>query len=310
MKPLQRALRLCLYLASISFSGHLLANTSVNILVSIPPLQALVAGITQGVTQPGLLLDSSQSPHHASLRPSQMRAIQQADILFWIGPQLERFLPRVIAATGAETKSVALLANSKLQTLPLRHEHDAHPGEANQPAAIDPHIWLSPNNVAIMLDDITERLIMLDPTHAADYRHNRDAMQVRVKQLQQQLAGKFKAGERYLAYHDGYQYLEQALGLQLVASVSQNDELPPGAQHVHELRRVLEQTGIRCLVYEAPLRPALIDNLLQGTNAQAVEVDALGLRLPPAQRDWFRLMQHLADNFSTCLRPAKPADLN
>ncbi len=307
-------LQLCLCLTTLYSSTTLAgqeAETSPDILVSILPLQALVAGVMQGVAQPGLLLDSGQSPHHASLRPSQMRAIRQADVLFWIGPQLETFLPRVLGGSGANVNAIALLANPQLRTLALRsadHEHTA--GTGSGASTIDPHIWLSSHNVAIMIDQIAQQLIALDPAHAARYRRNQATMRDKIKALQQQLSQQFKAGTRYISYHDGYQYLEQEFGLQLAGSISQNDEMQPGIRHLHELRRVLQQQAVHCVVYDAPVRPALVDSLLQGSSAHAVELDALGLRLPTQQRDWFTLMQRLASNFSECLKPAKPTEIN
>lgn len=281
--------------------GTAQAATSPDVVVSISPLQTLVSGVMQGVAQPTLLLYSSQSPHHASLRPSQLRALNQAKLVFWIGPQMETFLPDVLSNLGPHTKTVALMANPKLHTLPLRNTHNAT-GHSNTPT-LDPHIWLNTYNTEIMVNEIAAQLSELDPKHLAQYQDNAHRMQLKIKALHKRLAAKFKPGERYLSYHDAYQYFEKEFGLHHIGSVSQNEELQPSAKHVRELRQLIQQKDIRCIVYDAPVRPALIDTLLQGSSARAVELDGLGLLQSDDQRSWFVLMQRLAENFSQCLSP-------
>jgi zinc transport system substrate-binding protein len=272
-----------------------------NVVVSISPLQALVSGVMQGVAQPTLLLYSSQSPHHASLRPSQLRTLNQARLVFWIGPQMETFLPSVLSNIGPKTKTIALMANPKLHLLPRRNTHN-ETGHGSDPA-LDPHIWLSSYNAGIMVNEIAAQLSELDPKHLAIYMDNAHRMQLKIKALHKQLAGELVPGAGYISYHDAYQYFEKEFGLHHLGSVAQNEELQPSAKHVRELRQLIQQKDIRCIVYDAPVRPSLIDTLLQGSDAKAVELDGLGLLQPNDQRSWFVLMQNLADNFGQCLRP-------
>jgi len=128
-------------------------------------------------------------------------------------------------------------------------------------------------------------------------------MQLKIKALHKQLADRFKHGASYISYHDAYQYFENEFGLHHLGSVSQHEELQPSARHVRELRQLIQQQAIRCIVYDAPTRPALIDTLLEGSSAQAVELDGLGLLQADGQRSWFVLMQTLAEKFGQCLKP-------
>jgi zinc transport system substrate-binding protein len=280
------------------------ATTTARVVVSISPLQALVSGVMQGVAEPTLLLNNSQSPHHANLRPSQMRALNEARLVFWIGPQMETFLPSVLSNLGAQTKTVALMDNPKLHTLALRNTHNEIGHDASP--TLDPHIWLSSYNTSIMVDEIAAQLSELDPSHLTIYHDNAHRMQLKITALHKQLAEQLKPGSRYLSYHDAYQYFEQEFGLHHAGSVTQNEELQPSAGHIRMLRQLIKQQKIRCVVYDAPIRPALIDTLIQGSGARVVELDALGLLQTDDQRSWFILMRRLADNFSQCLGPQTP----
>ncbi|MBA4246051.1 MAG: zinc ABC transporter substrate-binding protein, partial [Pseudomonas sp.] len=72
------------------------AFAEVRVLTSIKPLQLIAAAVQDGVGKPGVLLPPGASPHHFTLRPSDIRNVREADLLYWIGPDLETFLPRVL----------------------------------------------------------------------------------------------------------------------------------------------------------------------------------------------------------------------
>ena len=68
----------------------------INVLASIQPIHSLVAMVMNGIAEPKLILEGTGSPHTYSLTPSKARDIQNADLIFWIGPQIETFLIKVI----------------------------------------------------------------------------------------------------------------------------------------------------------------------------------------------------------------------
>src|SRR5512134_3780065 len=68
------------------------------VVVSIMPIHSLIASVMQGVGEPTLLVKGAASPHTASLRPSEAAALQRADVIFWIGADMETFLAKPLAA--------------------------------------------------------------------------------------------------------------------------------------------------------------------------------------------------------------------
>ena len=66
------------------------------VLTSIKPLQLIAAAVQDGVGTPDVLLPAGASPHHYTLRPSDLRQVKEADLVYWIGPDLEGFLPTVL----------------------------------------------------------------------------------------------------------------------------------------------------------------------------------------------------------------------
>ena len=131
MYPVFRSLALVLLLC---FSPLTLAGPQV--LTSIKPLQLIAAAVQDGVAEPDVLLPVGASPHHYALRPSDMRRLQQAQLFYWIGPQLEGFLAKPLSS-----RTQPSLALQDLPGLQLRyfaeaqdehgeeeHDHDHQPG--------------------------------------------------------------------------------------------------------------------------------------------------------------------------------------
>ena len=72
------------------------AAAAPNVVVSIKPIQSLTAALMQNVSTPSLIVDNNDSPHTFSLRPSDAQSLQSADLVVWVGPELEAFLPKAL----------------------------------------------------------------------------------------------------------------------------------------------------------------------------------------------------------------------
>ncbi|MCW9051905.1 MAG: zinc ABC transporter substrate-binding protein [Motiliproteus sp.] len=111
------------------------SSQAVEVVTTIKPLQLIAAAVMKGVAQPQLLLPSNASPHDYQLRPSDVRKLQQADLLFWIGPELESFLEKSLRTTETSNRAIALLEQleSQPQQKSASHQegHDDHNDHAN-----------------------------------------------------------------------------------------------------------------------------------------------------------------------------------
>lgn len=112
------------------------------VIASIKPVHSLVAGVMEGVGEPALILEGASSPHAYSLRPSTARTLQEADLIVWIGPDMEAFLEGPVATIGADARVVTLADTDGLNRLALReggafeaHSHGDHGHGADGHAA-------------------------------------------------------------------------------------------------------------------------------------------------------------------------------
>lgn len=205
MKSLQ------ILLASVALTAVSVPAHALNVVASLKPVHSLVSSVMQGVDTPHLLIKGAASPHTYAMRPSDAQALQDADLIFWIGGDLEVFLIKPIESLGLAGKSVVLQEAPGMRTLMVREDatferhshdededHDDHDGhddhekehahedehahekehdddheDAHDHAAhVDPHFWLDPANAKAMVGAIAEALSKADPENADAFMRN------------------------------------------------------------------------------------------------------------------------------------------
>lgn len=284
-----------------------------HVVTSIPPLQGIVADIMQGAGTPELLLDSAVSPHDFALRPSQLRALGRADVVFYIGLDMERWLIKPLSQQ-AETMPVALGELANTHTLPARelqdfgkeehHEahgdHDEHADEHDHHhhGTIDPHVWLHPENVLLWLDIVSGILATQDPENADLYRANAENMRAEIlaatSASQRALHG--LEGIDIIVTHDSMQYFEDAFGITVIGAFSASDGQKTGARNASRL--LSELTPGTCFVEDANEPSTVVSSLPD--DIRAVQIDPLGFDLLEGGHYYPRLLAEMTRALVAC----------
>ncbi len=283
------------------------AQAEVRVLTSIKPLQLIAAAVQDGLGTPEVLLPPGASPHHYALRPSDVRRVREVELLYWVGADLESFLPRVLS--GRDKPSVAL---QDLPGMHLRHfgeEHDERDeaadehDHAHRPGALDAHLWLLPANARVIAAKMAADLAAADPANAARYQANLAAFGARLDALDQRLRKRLSgmAGKPYFVFHEAYDYFEAAYGLEHAGVFSLASEVQPGARHVAAMRARLQRVGPTCVFSEPPLRPRLTETLTAGLPVTLAELDAMGGALAVDAGGYERLLEQLGEELAGCL---------
>ncbi|MEO3432988.1 zinc ABC transporter substrate-binding protein [Inquilinus sp. CAU 1745] len=288
-----------------------------SVAVSIKPLHSLVAGVMGDLGQPDLLVEGAGSPHTYSLRPSDARALADADLVVWTGPALETFLIGPLETLAEDARTLAVADAEGVELLPVRstgaweghhHEHD-HEGEDHghdHSAAYDAHLWLDPHNAAAIVESVADALSELDAENAAAYAANADSVLERLDALDADLRARLApVGDApFVVFHDAYQYFGAHYGLNAVGSITVSPELPPGAQRLREIQHTIAESGARCVFSEPQFEPDLVDTVVEGTDVRRGQLDPLGVAVEEGPEQYFRLMTDLADNLVACLSDA------
>ncbi|WP_047290215.1 zinc ABC transporter substrate-binding protein [Pseudomonas protegens] len=290
---------------SLSVIGS--AQAEVRVLTSIKPLQLIAAAVEDGVAVPEVLLPPGASPHNYALRPSDVRKVQSVDLLYWIGPDMEGFLPRVLKGRSLPSVAVQELPGMKLRHFAEdshshaedadEHDHDHRPG------TLDAHLWLSPVNARVIATRMAADLSAADPANAARYQNNLKAFSERLDALDARLKTRLAgiAGKPYFVFHEAFDYFEDAYGLKHAGVFSVAAEVQPGAQHVAAMRARLQQVGKTCVFSEPPLRPRLAETLVAGLPVKLAELDALGGYTPATAQGYEQVLEKLGDDLAGCL---------
>jgi zinc transport system substrate-binding protein len=293
------------FIASFLLIGS--AQAEVKVLTSIKPLQLIAAAVQDGVAIPEVLLPPGASPHNYALRPSDVRKVQSVDLLYWIGPDMEGFLPRVL--NGRTLPSVAV---QDLPGLKLRHfaeDNHSHAEEADEhdhdhrPGSLDAHLWLSPINARVIATKMAADLSAADPENAARYQSNLKAFDERLDALDLRLKKRLTGieGKPYFVFHEAFDYFEDAYGLKHAGVFSVAAEVQPGAQHVAAMRARLQEVGKTCVFSEPPLRPRLAETLVAGLPVKLAELDALGGYTPATAQGYEQVLEKLGNDLAGCL---------
>nr|WP_279347116.1 zinc ABC transporter substrate-binding protein [Govania unica] len=284
------------------------AQAAPRVVVSVLPLHALVSEVMTGVGTPHLLIPRGQSPHDYVLKPSDARALRSAALIIRVGPGLEPGLERPLAALDP-ARVITLLDEP-----PLEHHVERRSAERIEPmitGALDPHLWLDPENAIAILRLTATRLARIDPAHAALYQRNAATAVARIDRLKVTLDHLLTPvrAQPYLTFHDAYQYLELRYGLTNRGFVVQQAENPvAGARHIRILRDIIRRDQLRCLFTEPEYEPKLIAPVVEGLPVRVAMLDHLGTTLPQGPGLYERMMEKLARDLASCLDSApKPS---
>lgn len=296
-----------LYMVCALFPLFGAAAAAPEVVVSIAPIHSLVAGVMKDVGEPALLMRANASPHTYQLRPSDARLLEKAQVIFWIGPTLETFLEGPLSKLATHAEKVALIDNPDLPLLESRKggnwEDDNHHHEHT--TAADPHIWLSPANAKIMVSQISNVLISHDRPNAHAYRRNSNALLARLDALGDEGRTLLApvSGVPYLVFHDAFQYFEKFFGLNAVGAVTAQPSQAPSAYRIKTLRETIQLHGARCVFHEPQLSDAVLNVILEDTDARRGRLDPLGIEVEPGPQAYFELMTHNIQVISQCLGP-------
>ncbi|MHC8311855.1 zinc ABC transporter substrate-binding protein [Pseudomonas sp. GT1P32] len=293
------------FVASFLLIGS--AQAEVKVLTSIKPLQLIAAAVQDGVAIPEVLLPPGASPHNYALRPSDVRKVQSVDLVYWIGPDMEGFLPRVL--NGRTLPSVAVQDLPGLKLRRFAEDSHSHAEEADEhdhdhrPGSLDAHLWLSPINARVIATKMAADLSAADPANAARYQSNLKAFDERLDALDLRLKARLAgiAGKPYFVFHEAFDYFEEAYGLKHTGVFSVAAEVQPGAQHVSAMRTRLQEVGKTCVFSEPPLRPRLAETLVAGLPVKLAELDALGGYTPATAQGYEQVLEKLGNDLAGCL---------
>jgi zinc transport system substrate-binding protein len=306
-----------LFIISLPMSAYSAQSSPPLVAVDIAPLHSLVSQVMKGVSEPDLLIPAEASPHQYSLLPSQMKALSNATLVFWMSEGLTPWLEKALDNVASSALKIELLELEGTISLEFREgvtfeSHEDHDEEADKAKGDhdehehhgkDPHAWLDPLNAKFWINTIRHALTSQDPANADTYKRNAEkaiaGIDNLIKTTQQSISD---LGElNFIVFHDAYQYFEKRFGISAAGAISLGDAEDPSPARVEEIRDTVKKLGIRCVFTEPQYNPGLVNSVFEGTNISAVTVmDPLGASIPVGRDHYQVLIQGLVNSLTQC----------
>lgn len=320
--------------ANISFAS----DNKPLIITSIPPVYYLVKDIASDKYNVELLLSGSNSAHDLHLKPSQITAMNEADMIFYISDKLESFISRV-KENLKNTNNLYELSSSAGVKLSLarsggiweEHQHQHHTNEQEQSQAkttedeyrhshinnqaemhrnIDMHFWLDPENAVKMANFIANKLSENQPQHKNLFTSNAKSLEMSImltaKNISQQLNAKKE--KPFIVFHDAFAYFERYFGLNGAGAIVIEPEQPISANRIHDIRTKIMDSNIACILNEPQFSRKLTNSIKEGLNVNIATANPLFITTEVEQKAikegkklYPILLQEIASSLSQCL---------
>ena len=283
----------------------------ISVVASIKPIHSLVAAVMGDIGTPHLLLEAPSSAHHFTLKPSQARSLQAADIVFWVGPTMEQPLTKALATLAPQAQTRPLIESAGLVLINFdkvtpaheKHDHEKHDEHAkHDDHLINPHIWLDPQNAKIMLGVIAARLAKADPENASTYAANADSMAARLAILETDITSQLASysAAKFLVLHDAHVYFERRFGLRNYGAITTEPDVMPTASRVKALRNELREHRFDCIFTEPFLGQKAVALIAEGSKVSIGTLDPIASNLPAGAQLYPDLLMSYAKALQSC----------
>jgi zinc transport system substrate-binding protein len=324
--------RIVLFFAVIAAlsTAQLFAADKPLIVSTIKPIHALVAAISGDNAETELLIPDYASPHQYSLKPSEIRLLNKADLVVRIDDHLETFLEKSMRSIDTE-KLITLSQVKGLTLLSANHDHDDHEGEEHdvsehkedshtdehhehedkheehqtelEAESIDYHLWLSPKNAALMAAHISKKIIAIDPSNRTTYELNTKQLIESINKTDEAIVNMLAPVKDtpFLVMHDAWQYFTNHYQLKQLDSITLQERLKPSAKALSEARQTIKDSNVRCIVTELGVKMKTMRVLTEDIAVNTTEIDPMGRQIPVSKQAYPALLDYTAKQLVECL---------
>ena len=288
-----------------------------------PPLQAvssfsvltdMVQTIAGDTLKIHTLIERNNDPHTYQSKPSDLKLLKSANIVFINGMGLEGWMTRLVENSGFKGPVVEC-AKSITPRYIDEHDHTSVPCKACQAnkghgRQADPHGWNSIPNGLHYIDSITTALSTLIPGQKAIFTQRAEAYKKQLSDLHKEMLKKFSAlpthQKKVITGHDAFMYLGRDYGIQFIAPQGISTETEPTAKDVARVIQQIKEQKIKAIFLEPqPFKdPRIIQNIAKEAGLKTTGTlysDSLSLSPGPAAT-YASMMKHNLESLLTSIK--------
>jgi zinc transport system substrate-binding protein len=252
--------------------------------------------------------------------------IENANLIIWVGEDLETFLEKPLKTISKDAVNIEIMSLKEVKKLKFReknifeehddHGHDEHKEHGHNEhkehghkekkhddhghGEYDPHVWLDPMNAKVIVKEIENQLVKLDPDNASKYKVNSKKAQSELDNLTKNIKKDLKKDLRFVVFHDAYQYFENRFNIKVLGALTVNPDVLPGAEQLSEIREVIKHEKVNCLFSEPQFNPAIIKSIVKDTKVKTGVLDPLGATVDKGKGMYAELLSNMYASFKGC----------
>lgn len=249
-------------------------DEKVGVVVTVLPQAEFVESVGGEKVSVTVMVPPGASPHTYEPKPVQMAALAEAEMYAKVGSGVEFelvWLDKLIAAN----KEMIVVDCSKGVELQEAEPDGEHEGEHENHSRMDPHIWMSPLNAQIMVRNICNGLIEVDPESRSYYEQNRDDYLQQLTEIDRKMRDGLAEvkNRRFMVYHPAFGYFASEYNLEMIAIEEEGKE--PTAAGLVRLIEKAKAYDIRVIFAEPQFNPKSAEVIAEAIGGKVVLIDSL-----------------------------------
>ncbi|NYB52978.1 MAG: zinc ABC transporter substrate-binding protein [Methanobacteriaceae archaeon] len=258
-------------------------NGKIGVVVTVGPQKEFVEKVGGEKVNVTVLVPPGSDPHTYEPLPNQMKQVQNARIYFQVGSGIEFEVTWMDKLASINPQMKLVNTSNGIELIPNMAEHEE---------GSDPHVWVSPENAKIMVENIYRSLVEMDPQNKDYYTKNRDAYLGQLDELDKNITQKLsgKNNTKIMVYHPAWAYFCKDYNLKQISIESQGKE--PTPQGIANLVDQARRENIKVIFISPQYSTSNAQVIANEIGGRVVIVDALS-------ENYLENMKKVAESFAS-----------
>ena len=315
---------------------NVFATETTGVISTIQPINSLVSAVIGNTGKSITIIPSEQSPHDFKLKPSDVKVLQNGNIIFYVSNHLESSITKVFKNLPKNIKLINLMEESGVNHLAIRdndawerhdhHGHDdhddhdkhgkkhddhddhdkhgkKHDDHDDHEKEDDVHVWLSPDNAIKIVQKVNKVLSLYFPENSKIYNDNTTKFIDKIRNLKMELVKELSPikNKPYIVFHDAYQYFEKTFELNAVGSVALEGDIASSPKQISIIKDKIVKSKASCVFQEPQFDSKLVKIVVEGTDAKIGTLDPLGVNISENKDFYLQLLTNMTKSLKECL---------
>ena len=315
---------------------NVFATETTGVISTIQPINSLVSAVIGNTGKSITIIPSEQSPHDFKLKPSDVKVLQNGNIIFYVSNHLESSITKVFKNLPKNIKLINLMEESGVNHLAIRdndawerhdhHGHDdhddhdkhgkkhddhddhdkhgkKHDDHDDHEKEDDVHVWLSPDNAIKIVQKVNKVLSLYFPENSKIYNENTTKFIDKIRNLKMELIKELSPikNKPYIVFHDAYQYFEKTFELNAVGSVALEGDIASSPKQISIIKDKIVKSKASCVFQEPQFDSKLVKIVVEGTDAKIGTLDPLGVNISENKDFYLQLLTNMTKSLKECL---------